>query len=570
MHRILINKNIISFARFLLYKPFILIYPIFLTIILLFFRYLRLGNSIEIVNFYNTPVITLIIIVPFLWPYISIWLRLILWKIMELRLLLWNDFIITIIRLHTFFLKFNVYFYITSKLHKIAFLLHTFIIYDGFIYSNEKRNRIRLLIHKLYLYPILSTMIVWIICLFELIVSGGKLKYSLYLLFILIIFRIILSSINEFASSNWPYHVCISDYIYQRWDHPRYPIEFWYRFPTYVGLTGISFDISNELQQALVGYIECNTSNRNITKKNWFKLVKNKRMMHSTCVSIKLNYYKWHNIRWTHTEAVRKALHPMTSLFARNFTDYVASINNNWSHFHIIEQAKKAIPYNQQIYENFAMPSTNVSKISKVIEHNLITNFNPLKQLGIKVSIFHNNIKRDTSHQARDDILIDTKNSQVIDSRLHGLDQKAVSAFQIKDPSSVIFSQISHIEYGDIITRFEKLLIQKNNLSLQDIVKTQEVFQQLVETCNDIATHQIIWAKNLHLFPDNSIPPLRVPNNFSMEDFKPEIRESLRQSNFYMQKVSDHLHAKRVPCDYKKAIEYMDNDFIQNMFKEIT
>ena len=54
-------------------------------------------------------------------------------------------------------------------------------------------------------------------------------------------------------------------------------------------------------------------------------------------------------------------------------------------------------------------------------------------------------------------------------------------------------------------------------------------------------------------------------DNFSTRDLTPETNSLLEKSIKHMQKVSDRLYAENCPCDYNKAIEYLEGI---NLFDE--
>jgi len=132
----------------------------------------------------------------------------------------------------------------------------------------------------------------------------------------------------------------------------------------------------------------------------------------------------------------------MTSYFAKRAVDYAALINNHWSHYHKIEQFKTKIPYDEIGYRNFNIPfNTHPVSINKVMEHNLSTNFYVLKQHGIALLQFSKSLNLDSRNQAQDDIIFDFSRAKedIIERRIHGLDQKASSGNSVNDPSSKIF-----------------------------------------------------------------------------------------------------------------------------------
>jgi hypothetical protein len=161
-------------------------------------------------------------------------------------------------------------------------------------------------------------------------------------------------------------------------------------------------------------------------------------------------------LRWVHSKVITTTTskwHQLTSYFAKNIFDKLAVINNHWSHYHTIEQleSKKKIltKYSDlNIYENFSFPKpTNLNqaiKISKIMEHNLLTNFNELKK---KYKCTLKNYEKnsittiDSSGQKEPDIVIDATNATVSDNRIHGMDQKSTQSTNAA--ASKIYSAMS-------------------------------------------------------------------------------------------------------------------------------
>jgi len=80
-------------------------------------------------------------------------------------------------------------------------------------------------------------------------------------------------------------------------------------------------------------------------------------------------------------------------------------------------------------------------------------------------------------------------------------------------------------EYQKIITSFQQLLFNNVPLSSDHQFKIRLGLQQLIDSCDDLELHQSIWAKIVYLFPNQYIPPLRVPKNFSIYDFDQKTME---------------------------------------------
>jgi hypothetical protein len=56
-------------------------------------------------------------------------------------------------------------------------------------------------------------------------------------------------------------------------------------------------------------------------------------------------------------------------------------------------------------------------------------------------------------------------------------------------------------------------------LSAEQQLQIKLGLQQLIDSCDNLELHQVIWAEIIYSFPNQYIPPIRVPNNFSIYDF---------------------------------------------------
>jgi hypothetical protein len=72
------------------------------------------------------------------------------------------------------------------------------------------------------------------------------------------------------------------------------------------------------------------------------------------------------------------------------------------------------------------------------------------------------------------------------------------------------------------VERYRSTLNRHRHLVEMNSLEINLVLDNLVLTCQDFNSHQLIWAQNLHLFPINSLPPLRLPENFNTKLFSQE------------------------------------------------
>lgn len=266
--------------------------------------------------------------------------------------------------------------------------------------------------------------------------------------------------------------------------------------------------------------------------------------------------------------------HKLTPLFAKTAFDRIAIIQNHWNHYSLIQQIEKGnftppVLKNVSPISNYYLhfPSDSTNKIDKIFEYNCPTYFYPLTQKGVNVHTYKKGEHLDTASQPVPDNVFDFRNSQYQDKRVHGMDHKAYE--NPRELDSKIFSNISKKKYMDGLDDLESLI--RSNII--DITKTQlnniqTALTNLKYSCDNINEHQLIWAQNVHYFPKEFIPPMRVPNNFSTQDLRQEFKEHLEFSQERMQKISNYLYAQKVPeNDLKKALEYLNDSFIQKLLE---
>lgn len=534
-------------------------------------RYIRLGNDIDVFSLISVDLNYLMIVI-FLIPYLWIWIYMFIFRVIQLRWDIWYQIEARLYYIHLYWLRYDKYFSFIEKIFKLSYIWRTFVCNYSDIYLNT--GKIRKMIHRLYIHPFITPLIILIICLFEIILRGGYLKYGIYLLIIYLMLRPIITTINTFSMSEWAGNIAKADYIAGKWSNPRYYEYFWMKFPS----TREYFQNQPQVDEDILN--ACYIKSKEIGDKFWsqtYKLTEN--ILNKTIDlskmrfknRLKLGYFNSTHVRWMHTERVvnRPGIwHPMTSFFARKATDFGALLNNHWSHYAMIEKFNNnKIPYQNDIkYNHFDTP--NVKSISAVSEHNLITNFKGLLSRNIKLSGYNKNLHLDSHNQARDDIVIDLREAQypVIDHRVHGLDQKATT--NVRDPSSKIFSQINEIDYREFLRNHGELIKSNYALSEQEKFQIDSALHKLGQQADNFENQQKVWTEIVHLFPNKYIPPMRIPHNFSQDDLIPSVKKEMERSNVVMSRVSERLYFYRVPCDYREAIEYFEDSFIQKIFRE--
>lgn len=248
--------------------------------------------------------------------------------------------------------------------------------------------------------------------------------------------------------------------------------------------------------------------------------------------------YRTQGVRWVHTEP----LHPMTGYFTRLFTERIALLRANWSHYPIILRMEKEgfIDHAQyNCYLNFHTPKTNFRAF---VEHNLLTNYLPLTQHGVVVETYKQQ-SLDTQTQSEPDIVFNFKNSSFQDKRVHGLDQKSGTT---QLGSSLIYSNMGKTIYQKKLKTFQAQLGYHTPEDTIDATQIARALSLLGHSCDLLIQHQIIWAKHVHLFPKGFIPPMRVPHNFSLEDAHPKFLDAITKAELKMTKISNYLYFKPI------------------------
>jgi len=562
-----------------------LMYPALFGIYYTSLRYLRLGHCINIYDLIKE--LSLLSYIPYVvlgiltWPFISIWIRLIFWKLLDLRLWLWEEFISLITFLHISLLKYNLYFKIMEILYKLSYIWISYFIYDSYIYKKWPQSHFRWVMYKIYSFPILYFVLLAIICFVELIYFNGTLYYTLYVILISLMLRPIAYFLSHFngPENTWIQSCCYSDYLENRWDKPRYPDKFWLSFNDlrqhFKNQPDISNNFEYQIRKIISHFQKKVKKNRLLIINRAYKL--SSRSQTRRIHLLKTGYHQWTQVRWVHTTttniivpATKKIWHPFTSFFARNVYDLGALLNNDWSHYQTIQQVERKYRFvtPENLYRNFPtkMPSNKGSNIAQLTEQNVLTNFSESVKEGVKVNTYHKTIVANTFSQSQYDMSYDMKKANFTDKRIHGMDQK--SSQNPREVNSNMLSGVSIDQYDTILTNFYRSLKTQyaSSYSMDQFHILQVGLNSLKDTSEDFGKHQLAWASILHHFPNNSIPPLRLPHNFALRDLTRESLDLLRKSEIRMEKISNLLHVRKVSTkDYKQAIALFEDTEIQRI-----
>ena len=267
-----------------------------------------------------------------------------------------------------------------------------------------------------------------------------------------------------------------------------------------------------------------------------------------------------------------KVWHKLTPLFTRNIYERIAVVNNHWNHYPIVQQIESGA-FKPPIQKNvdpiddyyFSFPSPLSNKINKILEYNGPTNFFPLLQKGVDVHAFQKGEPLDTRTQAEPDDVFNFQKAQFEDKRIHGMDHKAYE--DAREVESRIFSQLSTQKYQTSLKHLENLIINNCiDLTPKQLHNIALALDMLSRSCEDIVKHQLIWAEHVHYFPAKYIPPIKIPQNFSLANVTPDFLKAFKKSEWRMQKISDRLYELNAPeNDLKKGIQYFEDSYIKNI-----
>ena len=192
-------------------------------------RYLRIGYSLDYSNLviYNDWIVILL----FMCLVYSIWIKLILWKLVDIKEYLWEHTYLLLHSIHLRLLQNNIYFNLLELFYKLSYIWYSVIISDIIIYGEKsKEKRFFKLLYLLYTHSYLFHLFFLVVILIELILSKGILFYSVYLMFWYPILFFFFHSLNSFSNYPWSFAVDASDYLHGKFKNPRYPVHFWKNF----------------------------------------------------------------------------------------------------------------------------------------------------------------------------------------------------------------------------------------------------------------------------------------------------------------------------------------------------
>ena len=349
---VLDDSNYLSWNHPSLYRhiAIALVYPAIWGIYLSFSRYLRLGSSVDVSNIITTIDPSWIIIL-FCFPFFSIWFRLILWSLLDVRDHLWFAVSSLYYSIHLQALQYKLYFSMSEKLFKSYHLLTCKVSLQGPIYFKTSANSLwRRILSKLFYKPKIILFILFCFIILEILITK-HLHYSLYALFVYPIIQSFLTLFVILGTSHFVFDVCFSDYLAQRWKSPHYPIVFWDFFEDSMHWFKLELKPSADLtiinaQRVLHSWKLRNVA-RQVHESQLLARVSSRPKLKTAAL-----YRTLYSVRLMHTEIARTQFHTATAFFARTFMDKTVLANSNWSHIPNIQKTSIPNTFPKSIYIN--------------------------------------------------------------------------------------------------------------------------------------------------------------------------------------------------------------------------
>jgi hypothetical protein len=552
-----------------------LIYPSLWGMYFSLSRYIRIGSTINIYTYISSlnPHWSIVI---FLFPY---WLPIFLIIISTLRSFLWKHTYKILYSLHINAISFNPYFNFMEKFVKLSHLCFSLISLNGLVYFKdvEKYSWWRKSINYMFFHSGWFTFIFFISILLELLLSKGLLHYGIYTLFIYPLIRSILSFFFSIGNHNWVLDCCLSDYVRRQWESPRYPIPFWEYFRDAEFYFNFTWYFTKEEFQTLLKKVEHHAwhlrkkVSRNVHQDLLYYRVR-RNFQHPFGMRLAVSYLYSHRVRWVHT-GVFYHYHSATALFVRSLYDRAVLVNSCWKHvlnLQVVDKNTK-LTTPQPLYLPFgaSYPFKEKNTFIKIQEENTPTHFIEWLKRGVIVEPYDETNPTHITEfksQSRPDLFVNFNGSEFTDQRCHTLDQKTGNPGLGKHK---LLSEITVKRYETTINNFEKDMKVRSYFTDNMAI----ALRQLKETCLNIEQHQLVWAKSLHLYHSEHIPPIKLPQNFNTSQFTPEALSAMKNAELRMIQVSDYLFFKKVPQTShgifpKEALDLFNDSYIQKIFQD--
>jgi hypothetical protein len=613
------NENTIykdfSHPSFILYLALAITYPLLWGLLLSLSRYFRLGTTVNIPELIF-PYLDYITYFCFLIPFNVSFLLLVFIWIKNFRLLLWSYTEVMVFSFHLKALQYYDYFKLCLIIHKIYFIVFDlFFQYPGAYYKkfNDQDNipifiKFTQIIQKIYYKPKILIIIIFSLCLLELIIYKGKIYYSLYIFFFFIITISSLHIIHEIGTQNLIHNMCLSDYFAMNFSNPRYKMKFWFLANNPGLWYGFSHTLDPSLQTIFdkIKFLENLQYNQFIQYKE--KLIYKIHGYKSNNISIektayprifgiktRIRPYPWnmriaafyknqYGVRWYHTTRVllgppgEKILHPFTAKFLTCPYALLALLNYpglNIGKFTTLTKGYAFWLNADELYITHPNILVNKSKhLINLLETNFVYRFKSLAEKGVIIGTYHSMQKKfgyndlETMQQHPDMVSLWINNVGYHFKGYLAVDEKHKITSASNYGRHQALNNITPQEYIELLSMYE-LQLKKKYLHTAEI---SAVLEKMKTTAlhNDFNQLLEVWAANLHLFENKWKPPLMLDNaSFDLTHLKPEILQKIREGVLVVETISDKLYALKVCTETGKtpdgALDNMAGSFMQKL-----
>ena len=320
-----------------------LIYPLLWGVYFSLFRFLRLGESVNISNYFLFKV-ELIVPCIFLSPLLIYWVLISLNLLSNLREYLWGETASLLYSIHNSLLSRNPYFFFAEKFFKFShFILFFLNVRLGLYKAGSFPQRSLSFIYK---YTKFMPLLIFIFVISEALIHKGFIYYSIYLLFFYPSWLGFYNCVTAYRKTPFICDVCKADFIAANWANPKYPERFWFYASDPEWNFGITFaqepseellDYMTKLAEPYQWKFNKVTQDTRITdlvyRIQGVKVIDHSPTIYSIAniytrrkwtMRLAVNYYYSQRVRWVHT-LVTRGIHPATGLFLKQPWDFIAS-----------------------------------------------------------------------------------------------------------------------------------------------------------------------------------------------------------------------------------------------------
>lgn len=563
-----------------------LIYPLVFGIYFSLFRYIRLGQTIDLSFIFLNDYFFFFL---FTLPHLFLWFLIFLYVFKGIRTELWTYTAALFYALHLRLLKNRKYFVTFKQLHWAHFFISDifFRSYSSTSFSPFKSNLLTNLHRKSYIFPCM--LIVFIIC--EVLVSKGKVYYSVYLLFLYPIILFFVQCLSSEVFTFFVDDVCKSDYLAKNFASPRYYSKFYSSFNIlklfYVFNSALPKDIENTASTERIKYISKNKRRNSILRRTWgYKLEVIRApslktvLVHAYAkkpwnIRFAASYYSLYGVRWFSSSRVLfspNKLHSATGLLTKkNPYNILALVGHPGQNFNIIQRISKKInwPLAKDLYGDNLSPNIVVPENSKalfdVIETNFVVNYQTVASKNVIVGTYRPMMARFRSQtlfamQKHPDTVLQFNASNYKYQNLIGIDHKFGGYVSEYGRNQILTVQSLQL-YEDILLKYRERLIIKGYFTEELGV----VLQELQNTAENFQAHQQVWAEYL---PPRWSPPLYINPMFQEEYLRPEVKKFLQEAHAYNAHNSQILYERGVPelTDFSEnGLSSFEKSFLQDL-----